>query len=130
RKSEGQAQTKFSLHDFIAEAAAAAQLYAARGDCTLVVAPVAQEVSITANRERLQAALANLVQNAFKYTHPGTEVTLSAYEEGDFVRIDVQDHCGGVPDAARARMFTPFANLADNKEGLGLGLSISRQSVE
>ena len=130
RKSEGQTQTTFSLHDFIAEATAAAQLYAAKGDCTLVVALVSQALSITANRDRLQAALANLVQNAFKYTHPGTSVTLSAYADGDHVRIDVQDHCGGVPAAAAARMFMPFANLAENKEGLGLGLSISRQSVE
>ena len=130
RNSDGQTATRFSVKDFVGDAAAAAQLYAASRQCTLKVLPVSSSMAVVGNRQRLDAALGNLVQNAFRYTHAGTEVILAAYERDGFVRIDVRDHCGGVPDAAILRMFTPFANLAENKVGLGLGLSISRQSVE
>ena len=129
-KSAGEVTPPFSLQQFIAEAEAAAKLYANRRGCQLTVPPVAPLLAIAGDRDRLHAAVANLVQNAFKFTREGSEIVLSAYAQGDFVRIDVKDHCGGLSDATVGRMFAPFANLADNKEGLGLGLSISRQSVE
>lgn len=82
------------------------------------------------NRERLLAALVNLLQNAFKFTHAHTEVTLSAYAEGDWVLVDVKDRCGGLPRGATSRIFQPFVQVGDNTSGLGLGLSIARRNVE
>ena len=76
------------------------------------------------------AALVNLLQNAFKFTHPHTEVTLSAYAEGDRVLVDVIDNCGGLPAGAVGMMFKPFTQSSKNKNGLGLGLSIAKRSVE
>ena len=46
------------------------------------------------------------------------------------VLIEVQDHCGGLPPGSAERMFKPFMQHGDNKSGLGLGLSIARQSIE
>ena len=72
----------------------------------------------------------NLLQNAFKFTHPHTEVTLNAYELGEHVLIEVEDHCGGLPPGSAEDMFSPFAQRGNDRSGLGLGLSIARQSVE
>ena len=44
--------------------------------------------------------------------------------------IDVQDHCGGLAHGSVERMFAPFAQHGHDRSGLGLGLSIARQSVE
>jgi len=88
------------------------------------------------NREILLAALANLVQNAFKFTRSGTEVTLRGHALGGLVLIEVSDHCGGLGGASAERMFipftpfTPFAQRHEDRSGLGLGLSIARQNVE
>jgi signal transduction histidine kinase len=57
-------------------------------------------------------------------------VTLTAHAVGEQVFMDVQDHCGGLPEGTAEKMFTPFSQRSDDKTGLGLGLSIARRSVE
>ncbi|MCY7318066.1 MAG: HAMP domain-containing histidine kinase [Ramlibacter sp.] len=120
----------FSVAAYVAEAKHAAQLHAATSNCTFVVLPVDPTMLIHANRDLLLAALANLLQNAFKFTHVHTEVTLQAHGEGDRVLIEVSDHCGGLPSGGAENMFTPFTQRNDDKSGLGLGLSIARQNIE
>ncbi|MGJ7571540.1 sensor histidine kinase [Variovorax sp. RB2P76] len=120
----------FSLAAFIKEAETAAQLVASAADCIFEVSPVDPLLAIRGNRELLLAALANLLQNAFKFTHPHTDVALKAYEFGEHVLIEVEDHCGGLPPGIAARMFAPFNQHSSDKSGLGLGLSIAHQSVE
>lgn len=126
---EAPQEPAFSVASFVAEAKNAAALDASAKGCTLSVLDVDTALGISGNRERLLAALVNLLQNAFKFTHAHTEVTLSAYAEGDSVLIDVKDHCGGLPAGATSRIFQPFVQVGDNKTGLGLGLSIARRSV-
>ncbi len=70
------------------------------------------------------------MQNAFKFTEPHTAVNLSAYAVADRVLIDVEDHCGGLLPNEAETMFLPFTQSGQNKTGLGLGLSLSRRSVE
>lgn len=120
----------FSLAGFIADAAKVASLDAASRGCRLTVPTVDPLLAIAGDREQLLAALVNLLQNALKFTHPRTEVTLNAYAVGDRVSIDVSDHCGGLPKGSAEKLFSPFTQRSDDKSGLGLGLSIARQSVE
>ncbi len=120
----------FSLASFIEDAKNAASLYAEGSDCTLTVAAIDPLLGISVNRDLMLAALANLLQNAFKFTHPGTEVTLRAYALGPRVLIDVKDHCGGLPHGDAERMFAPFSQGNEDRSGLGLGLSIARHTVE
>lgn len=87
-------------------------------------------LEIAGDRERLMGALLNLLQNAFKFTRPGTDVELSAVAEGDQVLIEVADHCGGLPPGAIHTMFKPFAQVGADRSGVGLGLTIARRSVE
>jgi signal transduction histidine kinase len=120
----------FSLALFIADAASAAALNANDRGQAFVVPAVDHDLGIAGNRERLLAALANLLGNAFKFTQPHTEVTLLAYGVGDRVYIEVEDHCGGLSPGDAEQMFKPFSQRRDDKSGLGLGLVIARQSVE
>lgn len=120
----------FSLASFIEDARNAASLYAAARGCTLTIPAIDPLLGISVNRDLMLAALANLLQNAFKFTHIGTEVTLRAYALGPRVLIDVKDHCGGLPHGDAERMFTPFSQGSEDRSGLGLGLSIARRTVE
>ena len=120
----------FSLAMFVADARNAASLYADASGCAFAVPEVDPLVGVTGDRELLLAALVNLLQNAFKFTHPHTEITLSAYADGDRVLIDVKDNCGGLPAGALEMMFRPFTQSGNNRNGLGLGLSIAKRSVE
>jgi len=88
-------------------------------------------LGIAGNRDRLLAALANVLQDAFKFTQPHTGVTMMAFTQANRVFIEVQDHCGGLPPGSAEKMFIPFSSQrSDGKTGLGLGLAIARQSIE
>ncbi len=128
---EGPQQAAFSVALFVAEAKNVALARRKRqGLARMAVLDVDPTLGISGSRERLLAALVNLLQNALKFTHAHTEVTLSAHAEGDYVLVDVKDHCGGLPAGVVSRIFQPFVQVGENKSGLGLGLSIARRSVE
>jgi signal transduction histidine kinase len=120
----------FSLSAFIAEAQSIASPRALARACALVVPEVQADVAVVGNRDPLLAALVNLLQNAIKFTHPHTEVTLHAYVSGDRICIDVKDHCGGLPAGFSEQMFKPFTQGGFDRSGLGLGLAIARRTVE
>lgn len=120
----------FSLADFITEVQLSAALEAQVHRCALVVSPVDAKLAVDADRELLLSAVANLIQNAFKFTHPLSEVLLKVYATADRIVIEVEDKCGGLPAGDVEKMFLPFTQAGANRTGLGLGLSISRRSVE
>lgn len=119
-----------SLADFIAEIRLSASLEAQVKDCVLTVSDVDPLLAVDVDRDLLLSAVGNLLQNAFKFTHPHSEVTLNAYALADRILIDVLDHCGGLPPGGAESMFVPFVQEGDDRSGLGLGLSIARRSVE
>jgi signal transduction histidine kinase len=120
----------YSLADFIAETKLSASLEADVKGCVLVVSDVDPLLAVDVDRDLLLSAVGNLLQNAFKFTRPLTEVTLNAYALADRILIDVLDHCGGLSPGSAESMFTPFVQEGEDRSGLGLGLSIARRSVE
>jgi signal transduction histidine kinase len=120
----------FDVASLVSDAEATASLQADRAEVALHVPRVDAKLYARGNRELLLAALTNLLQNAFKFTRAHTEVTLSVHAFGELILIEVQDQCGGLPPGRADRMFTPFTQRNDDRSGLGLGLSIARQSIE
>jgi signal transduction histidine kinase len=119
-----------SLADFIADVKVSAALEAQSRECTFVVGDVDRELALDVDREILLSAVGNLLQNAFKFTQRHTEVRLNAYAVADRIRIDVEDHCGGLAPGAAEEIFQPFKQSGEDRSGLGLGLAISRRGVE
>ncbi len=119
-----------SLASLVADARDSVASDAAVRGCTLVVPVVDPLISVVGNRPLLVAALVNVLQNAFKFTRPQTSVTLRAGADGDRVKVDVEDHCGGLAPGLAETMFRPFTQGSADRSGLGLGLSIARRSVE
>jgi signal transduction histidine kinase len=99
-------------------------------ECGFTVSPVEPGVMLRGDRDLLLAAVGSLLQNAFKFTRRSTEVLLKAYTQGDPIRIDIEDNCGGLPSGGLERMFLPYGQRRGDHTGVGLGLSISRRSVE
>jgi two-component system sensor histidine kinase KdpD len=76
---------------------------------------------------QLQRVLVNLLENAAKFSPPGTPVRISAAARGGRVTVSVADSGPGVPDSERAHIFRPFYRGAGGREpGSGLGLAIAR----
>ncbi|MGH2523673.1 MAG: ATP-binding protein, partial [Anaerolineales bacterium] len=82
------------------------------------------------DRTRVRQVLLNLLANAAKFTERGS-ITVRAESHGQHVLVSVRDTGPGIPAADQARTFESYVkgNL-DNREGVGLGLAISRQLVE
>lgn len=119
-----------SLADFVADVKVSASLEAQTRECTFTVGDVSDDLALDVDREILLSAVGNLLQNAFKFTRHKSEVTLTAYAAADRIRIDVEDHCGGLPPGAVQDMFTTFKQSGKDRSGLGLGLAICQRSVE
>ena len=119
-----------SLVDFVAEIKASASLEADARTCTFTATDVEQGLAVDVDRAMLSSAVGSLLQNAFKFTRPRTEVSLNVRAAGDRITIDVADHCGGLPPGVRDTLFLPFVQHGDDRAGLGLGLAICQRSVE
>lgn len=87
------------------------------------------DVIVEADRQILAAAIANLVQNAFKFTPLRGKVALTTSTTTDRVLIEVEDECGGLPPGKAEELFEPFSQRGGDRTGLGLGLSICLKTV-
>jgi two-component system, OmpR family, sensor histidine kinase KdpD len=87
---------------------------------------------VEADPALLERAVANLVQNALRFSPPDTppQITASAYSSA--VEIRVIDCGPGIPETDWDQIFQPFQRLGDrdNTSGVGLGLALSRGLVE
>jgi two-component system sensor histidine kinase KdpD len=79
----------------------------------------------------LERVVANVVDNACKWSPPGVPVTVRGSAHDDRVMLFVIDHGPGIPQRDRERVFEPFQRLGDNShDGTGLGLAVARGFVE
>ncbi|MET3229082.1 UNVERIFIED_ORG: two-component system sensor histidine kinase TctE [Burkholderia sp. 1263] len=88
------------------------------------VAPVA------GHRGMLQALIANLAENAIRYTGSGGHVTVAVHAGVDTVSVSVLDDGPGIPAESRGRVFEPFFRASTDTEGTGLGLAIVREIAD
>jgi hypothetical protein len=116
--------------EFIDELTLAAGLEAHARGITLNIVPIDPSVAIEADRQVLAAVVGNLLQNAFKFTRPGTTVTLRVGNSEERVLIEVEDTCGGLAVANPEDLFRPFEQRNADRSGLGLGLAFSRWGVQ
>jgi len=83
----------------------------------------------------LGQVLWNLLENAAKYTPPGSPLELAAFENEGAVIIEVRDRGPGIPPGEEERIFEKFyrassVNVSENVRGAGLGLPICRAIVQ
>jgi signal transduction histidine kinase len=116
--------------ELIEEAEIGASVVAQAKGLHFVVTTVDRTVIVEADRPILAAAIANLLQNAFKFTLPGTAVKLRASATTSRVLIEVEDECGGLPSGDAENLLRPFVQRGRDRTGVGLGLSICLKAVK
>ncbi|MDB4935092.1 MAG: histidine kinase [Labilithrix sp.] len=120
---------RVAVRDVMSEVEIGASLQAETRGLSFTVTSVDPSVIVTADRQILTAAISNLLHNAFKFTRPGTKVTLKARTTSSRVLIDVADECGGLP-ADAANLLRPFNQQGADRTGLGLGLAICSKAMK
>jgi len=87
-----------------------------------------------ADRRGVEQVLLNLLENAAKYSDPGTPIEVRVHPEGAWVQVDVCDEGMGIPDADQARIFERFYRVDKARSrdlgGTGLGLAIVKHLVQ
>ena len=137
RAESGQARDDMSEFDAAEIAHDVGELYeplAEEKGITLKVEADAP-AKVKGNRELVSQALANLVDNAIKYTKPRDttangatpEIVVRALNEGDRILLTVADRGPGIPEADRGRVVERFVRLEQSRSqpGSGLGLSLA-----
>ena len=124
---------RFALEPVLEEAARAAVLHGPPVAVDVSVEP--RDLEANADLERVHQVLANLLENAVRYSPAGARVELNARRNGAGVVIEVADAGPGIADADRARVFDRFyradtARSSASGGGAGLGLSIARWIVD
>jgi signal transduction histidine kinase len=94
-------------------------------------AGIAADVTVIGDRDRLRQVLANLLDNAIKYTPAGGEVTLAAETRGDEAVVTVRDTGIGISPEDLPRIWDRLyrGDRSRSERGLGLGLSLVRAYV-
>ena len=99
-----------------------------------VNADIPQSLTVTTDRPKLVQALDNLLDNAAKFSPPGSAIDVSAEVAGDEVRLSVRDRGPGISPEHWSRVFERFYKVdrARPREsgGFGLGLAITKHLVQ
>jgi signal transduction histidine kinase len=107
-------------------------LQAKANGLTLTAVPCDHQIFATADAERFQQILLNLITNAVKFTPRGGNITVTCDDDTDAVRVRVSDSGVGIRSLDIDRVFEAFVQIdrhltTATQQGVGLGLSISRE---
>jgi len=86
------------------------------------------EIEVPVERSRIERAFVNLIANALDAMPGGGKVRISAEPEDGAAVVHVEDNGPGIPPEIRSQLFQPFVS-SGKRNGLGLGLALSRQTV-
>jgi signal transduction histidine kinase len=126
--------TPVAPHAVVALAVAPFAMRLAAPDCSFTMEVAESLPKIRADREALAQVLANLIENALKYTGDEKRIALRARTEGRSLAFTVEDNGIGIPHDERRAIFEAFhqvdQRLSRTREGAGLGLAIVRRIVK
>ncbi len=87
-------------------------------------------LTVKIDRQLVSAALANLLQNAFKFSRPEGQVSLATSATREHVLFEIADECAGLPVGMVAELLLAPEERTGNRPAIGVGLDIARRSVE
>jgi signal transduction histidine kinase len=121
---------KVSLSNIIAEMVDLYS-YVAEGKNIVIHTLFPEELNLTGDRNRLQQALSNLLDNALKYTHDGGRIDIEALERDRQIIITMKDTGIGIPPEELPKIWDRLYRVDKSRStrGLGLGLSLVKAIV-
>lgn len=126
--------TDFDIHHIIKKILATFEGRCNEKRITFELTFTAREFYVHADEARIQQVLYNLIDNAIKFSNPGSIIFIETYEKREKAYISVKDQGIGIPAESLKKIWERFyktdTSRGKDKKGLGLGLSITRDILQ
>ncbi len=126
--------TDFDIHHVIKKILATFEGRCNDKRITFELTFTAREFYVYADESRIQQVLYNLIDNAIKFSGPGSIIFIETYEKREKAYISVKDQGCGIPADSLKKIWDRFyktdTSRGKDKKGLGLGLSITRDIIQ
>ena len=127
---------RFTPHDLATSLRKIVGEYQRRSDINITT-DIPEKLSLRCNATEIDRLVRNLIENAKRYGKTAgtsiTDITISAYQEGSTIRLEITDHGSGLPDDQLNHVLRPFTRLdaaRSEANGAGLGLAIVDRVVQ
>jgi signal transduction histidine kinase len=95
---------------------------------------VADNIIINADKFTVKTVIANIFNNAIKFTHPKGKIKINASRKGTFIEISIADNGLGISPEALNKLFLVEESIStsdtDNEKGTGLGLLLCKEFID
>jgi CheY-like chemotaxis protein len=122
------------LFEVVRDAADVSRPLAEAAGQQLVLRSATGGIRVAADKVRLVQVFANLMNNASRYSPPGTQIEIEVARSGDGAEVIVRDRGIGIPPEMLGQVFDLFVQVGDAARsaqgGLGIGLTLVRKLVE
>ena len=127
-------KTYFNLNEFLQECMRQNKIHAEHKNQNLYLIPGREDLTIYADRDRVNQVVNNIITNAIKYSLNEAEIKVFIIEDIDFVKVSVKDTGMGIQREDLSRIFERFYRVDKARSrsmgGTGLGLAIAKEIME
>ncbi len=124
-------QTKFDMADLVKEAEEESLATITSHD--VIFKPV-EHTPVEADQDKIRQVLINMINNAVKYSPPGSKIQVACITEGAYAMVSVKDEGMGIPLKDQQRVFERFYRVESEQmktvKGFGIGLYICKEIIE
>jgi signal transduction histidine kinase len=121
---------KFDINMFVNEAIDDAKRHIDIEDVKITCDGASNPLYVEADKDRMTQVLANLLNNAIRFTKPSGTVSIGVHSSESKVNVMVTDTGSGIPLDILPKLFTKFSSSLRSGSGTGLGLFISKAIIE
>lgn len=95
-----------------------------------VIVNIDKAIELTADYQKIQQILLNLVGNAIKFTQKNGQILICASKTKKHLTISVKDNGCGIPEKYHRKIFNKFEQISQTANSTGLGLTITKELVK
>lgn len=124
--------TRFSVQRLIEDVVCLSKPVASKAEVEIQWEPISVDLQVTLPEGEVKQILLNLIQNAIQASVSGQTVRLKVKESDNQLQVTVVDEGEGIDGQVLPHIFDPFfsTKVGNSKQGMGLGLSVSRSLIE
>lgn len=104
------------------------------GEHSIFVESDDEYILVTADARLIVQVIINIVDNAVRYTPPGSHITIRSCRENNMAVVYIEDNGNGISDEDKEHVFDKFYSgtnrIADNRRSIGLGLYLCKAIIE